>query len=645
MQKNIRQLAVVMFTDMVGYTALMQEDEDKARKNRERHRKVLERSIQEHHGLILQYYGDGTLSVFGSVIEAIECAVEIQQELQKEPKIPLRIGMHVGDIVYSDDGIYGDAVNIASRIENLSVPGGVLISDKVYDEIKNHHEFSTTTLGEFELKNVKRPVELFAVTNEGLQIPTKKALKSSAKTTIKTIAVLPFVNMSADPENEYFSEGIAEEIINALTKIEGLNVTARTSSFAMKGKDIDIREAGKILGVLSILEGSVRKAGNKVRITAQLINTNDGFHIFSEEYDRELQDIFTVQDEISLMIANKFRENLEGPPKKELTEKPPTENLEAYDLYLKGRYHLYEGSMEGVKKSQKYFEKAIELAPDFALPYTGLSTIFSHYSAFRTMEPDEAYTIAKKYALKSLEIDDTLVVSHLALAQICFVNEWDFKKTHELINKSMHLNPGNAEVHSWSSILANVEGKLDEAMMEAKISMSLDPLSQMSSYVLGVAYLTNERYTKAIEQFDKTLQKHPFAHKTGILKAESYLELGEFDKAIEIFNNIPISPERVNVHWGAIGYAYSKKGEMKKVHECLEKIKEQEKAGTDEFLNWSYTLIYLALNETDKMFKYLDKSLKEKVPSLLFIKVDPIFKPFRNDPRFINLMVKTFGSD
>jgi LuxR family maltose regulon positive regulatory protein len=179
MQKNIRQLAAIMFTDMVGYTALMQEDENKAIKNRERHRIVLEQLIQNHHGLILQYYGDGTLSIFGSAIEAIECAVEIQQELQKNPKIPLRIGMHIGDIVYSDDGVIGDAVNIAARIEKLSVAGGVLISDKVYDEIKNHHEFSTVTLGEFELKNVKHPMELFAVTNEGLQIPAKKVLKSS----------------------------------------------------------------------------------------------------------------------------------------------------------------------------------------------------------------------------------------------------------------------------------------------------------------------------------------------------------------------------------------------------------------------------------------------------------------------------------
>ncbi len=350
MDKNIRQLAAVMFTDMVGYTALMQTDEHKAKKNRDRHRKVLEKAIQDAHGVILQYYGDGTLSVFGSAIESLECAVEIQRELQNEPKIPLRIGVHIGDIVYAEDGIYGDAVNIASRIENKSVPGGILISDKVFDEIKNHPEFTTTSLGKFELKNVKRAIELYALTNPGLAVPSKSTIKPATGDVSKTIAVLPFLNMSADPENEYFSEGITEEIINALTKIEGLNVTARTSSFALKGKDIDVREVGKILGVSSVLEGSVRKAGNKVRITAQLVNSSDGFHVFSEVYDRDLQDIFSVQDEISLKIANRLRENLEGPPKRELTANPPTENLDAYDLYLKGRYHLYQGSMEGSNK-------------------------------------------------------------------------------------------------------------------------------------------------------------------------------------------------------------------------------------------------------------------------------------------------------
>jgi len=642
MKKDVRQLAAVMFTDMVGYTALMQSDEQKAKKNRDRHREVLEKSIQKYQGNLVQYFGDGTLSVFGSAIEAIKCAMEIQKELQKEPKIPLRIGLHIGDIVSTDDGIYGDAVNLASRIEGKSVSGGILISDRVYDEIKNHPEFKVTSIGIFELKNVKRPVELYAITNEGLAVPSEKSVKPPGKDMSKSVAVLPFVNMSADPDNEYFSEGISEEIINALTRVEGLSVTARTSSFALKNQEIDIREAGKMLGVSFVLEGSVRKAGNRVRVTAQMINANDGFHIFSEVYDRDLQDIFVVQDEISQKIANRLRENLNEAPKKTTDGHIPTEHLEAYDLYLNGRYHLYKGSIEGLKDSIRYFKKAIKLAPDFALPYTGLSMVYSHMSAFRTEDPEKNYQRAKESAEKAMALDDNLMESYLALAHVCFVNEWDFKKTRQLISKAMQLHPGNAEVHSWSSVIANVEGNTEKALMEAKIGISLDPLSPILGFVLGEAYFTNEMYQEAIKEFDKTLEKLPFYLQAHLLKAKAYIEIDEYDKAINILNKVPTGPDQAASFWGAMGYAFSKKGEQEKVRDCFHKIQEEAETGEDDFSSWSYTLIYTALNEFDLMFKYLEKGLKEKTAAFLFLRVDPTFRPFREDKRFIDLIKKYF---
>lgn len=638
MEKNTRQLAAVMFTDMVGYTALMQTDEPQAIRNRERHRDVLEKATLYAQGIILQYYGDGTYSVFDSAVEAIKCAVNIQRELQREPKIPLRIGLHVGDIIYSDDGAFGDAVNIASRIENKSVAGAVLISDRVYYEIKNHPEYRALSLGQLDLKNVKHPIELYAVANDGLVVPTKEALSSRSKDSQKSIAVLPFVNMSADPENEYFSEGITEEIINALTKIDGLNVTARTSCFAFKNKDIDIREVGQVLGVSSVLEGSVRRAGDKVRITAQLINSSDGFHIFSEVYDRDLKDIFAVQDDISLKIANRLRENLQTPLDTDPAEQPPTDNLAAYDAYLRGRYYLYQGSNDGMIQAITYFENAIKLAPDFALPFAGLSTVYSHIAAFRTQNPEESYRIAKEHALKAMALDETAIESILALTHVCFVNEWDFNTSRQLIAKAMFLAPGNSDVHSWASMMANVDADLDKALIEAKLAVSLDPLSPTTNYVLGVAYLTNAQYANALECFNKVLEKLPYYQQASIMKVRCELELGHVDDAIRQFNSVPLGADRVNVHWGALGICYAKKGEMDKVQECLEKIQQQEKDGTDEFLNWSYTLIYLALNKVDVMFDYLEKSLEEKVASLLFLKVDHLFKPFREDQRFIKLI-------
>ena len=333
----MRRLAAIMFTDMVGFTALMQEDEHRAKSIRDRHRDALRESIEKHGGELVQFYGDGTLSVFGSAIEGVNAAVAAQRRLQQGPPIPVRIGIHIGDINHDKDGVYGDGVNVAARIQALSVPGGVLVSGKVFDEIKNHPELPATGLGEFELKNVQRPVRIFALSVPGLVVPDPKQMNPKEQRK-KTIAVLPFVNMSADPENEFFSDGIAEELINALTRVEGLQVTARTSSFAFKGKNKDVRKIGKDLGVSAILEGSVRKAGNRVRITAQLIDTRDGYHIFSKVYDRVLEDIFKTQDEISLEIVNELRATLPGNGEKPSLVTAPTENSEAYDSYLKGLY-------------------------------------------------------------------------------------------------------------------------------------------------------------------------------------------------------------------------------------------------------------------------------------------------------------------
>ncbi len=642
MESNLRILAAVMFTDMVGYTALMQSNEQKAKEYRDRHRQVLEKEILNARGQIIQYYGDGTLSVFGSVIEALKCAVKIQQELQQAPKIPLRIGIHTGDIVYTDDGVYGDAVNVASRIQSKSVAGGVLVSDKVFDEVKNHPEITASPIGIFELKNVNRPVELYALTNDNLAIPTQESIQSSLYDKRKSIAVLPFVNMSSDKENEYFSDGITEEIINALTTVEGLNITARTSSFALKGKNMDLREAGKMLGVTYILEGSVRRASDKVRVTAQLINANDGFHIFSEVYDRDMKDIFGIQDEISIKIANRLNEKLLKPPDKKSAEEPSIEQLNAYDLYLKGKYHLHEGSLMGTKKSIKYFEEAINLAPNVALPYTGLSMVYSHFSAYKMDNPEEAYRLAKEYATIAMELDDTLIESYLAMAHVTFINEWDFNKTHELVEKSLEIHPGSAEVHSWSSVLANVEGNPQQALIQAKLAVSLDPLSPMTCFVLGEAFYTNRMYKEAMEQFDKTIDNLPYFTQAFILKGRCLLTMQKLDEALELFKRIPYDENKYTTHWGAVGYIYSMKGEINKVKECLEKIKHQDKAGICTLLNWSYAILYLALGQMDLMYHYLEESLKEKSATLLFIKVDPIFDAFREDKRFIALLDKYF---
>ena len=267
-----RQLAAIMFTDMEGYTALMNKNEQLAIERRNRHREVFEKAMADYNGKIIQYYGDGTLSIFTSAIHAVNAAVAMQLLFRQAPLVPLRIGIHIGDITMDDSGVYGDGVNIASRIESLAVAGSVFISDKVFDEIKNQPLINTLSMGLFDLKNVSRPVEVFAIAKDGLAVPKQIDLKGKTTEPKNKLAVLPFMNMSNDAGNEYFSDGISEELINSLSKIDGLQVICRTSSFSFKGKNQDVREIGRILNVSKVLEGSVRKAGNRVRITAELVN-------------------------------------------------------------------------------------------------------------------------------------------------------------------------------------------------------------------------------------------------------------------------------------------------------------------------------------------------------------------------------------
>ena len=300
MQKKHRKLAAIMFTDIVGYTALMSNDEDNALRILQKNRDTVKVLVSRFNGEFLKEIGDGTLCSFGSVVDAVNCALEIQNTLKDEPDFKLRIGIHVGDVVVEESGdVFGDGVNVASRIENLAVPGGISVSGQVYDNIQNKPTIETEFLGEKTLKNVARPVKIYAIGKAGephAALKSHDAETTDTKKTRPSIAVLPFDDMSPGKDQEWFCDGMAEEILNALAQVDDLRVIARTSAFAFKGKHGDIREIGRKLDVETLLEGSVRKAGNRLRITAQLIKVSEGSHIWSERYDRDMEDVFAIQD-------------------------------------------------------------------------------------------------------------------------------------------------------------------------------------------------------------------------------------------------------------------------------------------------------------------------------------------------------------
>jgi adenylate cyclase len=571
-KNKIRMLAAVMFTDMVGYTALMQQNEQRAIMLRSKQKKILEDKIFEHKGQILQYYGDGTLSIFGSAIEAVLCAAEIQTGMLKEPKVPLRIGIHLGDIIYDDDGVYGDSVNIASRIENIAESGSVLISEKVFDEIKNQEDLEAVYIGAFELKNVKNPVNIYALSAKGLVIPEFESISKKTVSNKSSIAVLPFVNMSAESENEYFSDGITEEILNALSKVNGLLVTSRTSSFAFKGSSQDIRNIGAKLGVNNVLEGSVRKFSDRVRITAQLINTKDGYHIWSDTYDRKLEDIFAVQDEISKTIAEQLREKLSSYEKAEPLIKSETKNIEAYNLVLKGRYYWNKWMPDDIKKAISFFEEANKIDPEYALPYVGLSNCYLVLGALGIVSTHLSYPKAKEYALIALEKDSTLSDSHLSVALTRLFYDWDWINAEKSFLKALEIKKNSADAHHTYSIYLISQTRFNEALNHAEEAFRLDPLSLPINEWLGNTYWYLRRYDDAIAQHNKTLELDPHFRGSVYGLGFNYLAKGDFSKAIEYFEKAQKLAGNSLKGVTPLGYVYALSGQKEKAMDCLDRL-------------------------------------------------------------------------
>ena len=457
-----------------------------------------------------------------------------------------------------------------------------------------------------------------------------------------SIVVLPFRNISSDVENEYFSDGITEEIINALTKVSGLNVIARTSAFAFKGKDMDLRDVGTQLKVAYVLEGSVRKAGNRVRVTTQLVKASDGFHIFSETYDRELQDIFKVQDDISNKIAQKLADKI-GIEKTGLNlVGSSTGSMEAYELYLKGRFNLSKGSLEAAQAAIQYFEAALLKDKNFVLPLTGLAACFTFLGGSGLMSANEAFNKAKEFAGKTNMLDENIAETHLALANSSFWYDWDFEQTTRSIKRAIQLSPGTASIHGFNAVYLMATGNLVEALIEARIATKLDPLSLKEKFHLAELFYRSDRYVEAIELFDEILVENPFFKQASILKAWGHLFMGEHELALQIFSNIPVTPDNFLTFYGGLAYCYHKLGQVEKILESLKEFKSAIAEGYSHWLSYSYTLIFLALCETEKMFDYLEKSLNERITPLIFIRVDPVWGEFKNNARYISLVEKTF---
>ena len=619
---------------MTGYTALMQQNEQLARQKRGRLKEVLETSVARFNGKILQYYGDGALSIFNSAVDGVNCSVQIQQSLQQEPKVDLRIGIHTGDISMEEDTIFGDGVNLASRIESLAVPGSIFISEKVYDDIKNQENLTAREMGYFELKNVIKPVRIFAIDKNGLVVPNRSDLKGKTKQPANRLAVLPFVNMSADPENEYFSDGITEELLNALTKVDGLQVTSRTSAFAFKGRNTDIREIGTQLNVDRVLEGSVRKAGNHVRITVQLINAADGYHIWSENYDRDLTDIFEMQDEISSIIANKCRENLTTKEQEETLVKAPTHNLDAYTLFLKGLHFHNMITPKYTKKAIECFEQAITLEPNYANAYAMAAIGYAFLGATGQIQPNKAFQLVHTYSDKALQLDSSLAAGYVAKGSAYLLYDWKWKQAYDSLLKAIELNPAATEAHQMLSFYYTITGRKKEAVDIMERALQVDPLSPRVIQLLAETYLNAGRPDDALKQAEWLLEIHPHMRAAAELKGWCLGAKGDWKKALEIFEEIHRIIKHPLKGLAPLACAHAKLGESEKALECIRKIEQRQVQEPGVVLDIDLAMAWWALGEKDNTFNHLFQCVEKRIGPVAIIIDHPLFEGISDDPRY-----------
>jgi TolB-like protein/Tfp pilus assembly protein PilF/predicted Ser/Thr protein kinase len=474
----------------------------------------------------------------------------------------------------------------------------------------------------------------------------KTELESGVTKTLETVgkaapsvAVLPFANLSADPEQEYFCDGMAEDIINALTQLEGLRVVARTSAFAFKGKHEDIREIGRKLSVGTLLEGSVRKAGGRVRITAQLINVADGYHLWSERFDRDLSDVFAIQDEISLAIVDKLKVKLLGDEKKKMLKRY-TQDLEAYDLYLKGRYHWNRRTQEALRKAMGHFEQVVQKDPGYALAYAGLADCYSMLAQVRALTPKEAFPKAKALASKALELDEALSEAHTSLAFVLSCFDWDWAGAEREFRRAIELNPNYATAHQWFAVglLVNLR-RTSEAIQEIQKALELDPLSLIINTAAGNVYLYAGREDKALEQAEKVLDMDStfgFAH---LILTEVNERRRKYDESVEeglkgySFAGF-LSQHEVT----SLRETYASSGRIGFLRRWLEIM--QSKAKQGEVLNYGIASVYARLDETEKAIHYLEKAYEERDYDLNNLLVDDVFDKMRSDPQFIEIMKK-----
>ena len=528
-----RKLSAILSADAKGYSRLMGEDELLTVQTLKEYRHVIASLVEQYQGRVVDFPGDNVLAEFSSVVDAVECAAKIQEELkEKNARLPetrrmeFRIGVNLGDVIDDEGRIYGDGVNVAARVEGLAEGGGICISGTAFDHVEGKVGLEFEYLGEKSVKNIKKPVRVYRVLMEkgdsdagtGLELPLPDK---------PSIAVLPFVNMSDDPAQEYFSDGITEEIITWLSKIPGLFVTARHSAFVFKDRELSIREVGQQLGVRYVLEGSIRKSEKRIRVTAQMVDVKTDQHVWAERYDRELKDVFAIQDEITMHIIIALQVQLTDGEQAALRARG-TDNLDAYLKSLQAMDYFKQMSKEGNILARQKYQEAVASAPDYASAYAGIAgTYMGEVMVGWSDSPPQSLKLAMEYAQKCVTLDESSAEAHAVLGLIYLVmRQWD--KAVEECELAVSLNPNSADSIVFLAMVFRAVGRVEEALALLNKALRLNPMPPNYYYhEFGSCYRLLGQYEEAIAVLKGVLHRNPDYLNSRLNLIATYVMLGE----------------------------------------------------------------------------------------------------------------------
>jgi adenylate cyclase len=609
-----RRLTAILAADVVGYSRLMGEDETFTLAALKTLRaELVDPKIAEHQGRIVKLTGDGMLAEFPSVGNAVACAADVQRGMRgrnagvpQEQQIEFRMGVNVGDVIVEGGDIFGDGVNVAARLESIAPPGGIAVSQSVRDQLGKRLGFTFEDMGERRLKNIERPIRVYSIS---LDTPSSRQADIAAVTTGEekpSVAVLPFTNMSGDPEQEYFSDGITEDIITDLSKVSGLSVVARNTVFTYKGKSVEVSEVAKRLGVDFVVEGSVRKAGSRVRVTGQLIKAKDDRHVWADRYDRDLTDIFAIQDEITHAIVEQLKVKLLPQERKSIAE-APTDNVEAYTYYLRGRDFFYRHSKTYYRLARRMFVNAVELDPRYARAYAGIADCDSFQ--FLYYREDAGIETILDNSAKALALDDKLAEAH-ASRGLALSLMHRYSEAMQEFEQAISLDPNSYEAHYLYARASFAQGDLQRAARLFERAAEIKPDDYQSPSLLIQVYrsLGREEESKdaarrAVKLAERELTLHAEDPRPAHLGSAALIELGEKDRAREWINRaLAIDPD-------------------------------------DPLTQYNVACGYTSLGDLDAAFDLLERSLPRVGPEIRqWIKHDSDFDPLRRLPRYQKIL-------